>query len=51
MIQHATLWQTTAHQVSGTVRWMAPEFLSQTQVTVSKPGDVYAYAMVVYVSV
>jgi len=45
ILEDASLWNTSATSVHGTVRWMAPELLSGTQQTVSIQSDMYAYGM------
>ena len=50
MAEDNTLWRTSATHAPGTTRWNAPELMDGSQSTVTKAGDVYAYAMTSFVS-
>lgn len=50
VLSDGSLWVTTAMQSGGTTRWMSPELLEGTQITVTKESDIYAFAMTVLVS-
>lgn len=44
-----TLWDTSATQAAGSLRWSAPELLRAEQKHVTKESDIYAYAMTCFV--
>jgi serine/threonine protein kinase len=45
-----SLWDTSATKAPGTVRWKAPELLSEEQPTVTVQSDMYAFGMTCLVS-
>jgi serine/threonine protein kinase len=49
-VSEDSLWVTTATHAEGTAAYMAPELLRADQATVTKEGDIYAFAMTTYES-
>jgi len=43
-----TLWRTTATHAGGTLRWMAPELITEDVCTPTTSSDIYAYGMTCY---
>jgi serine/threonine protein kinase len=50
MLEDSTLWITTATRAPGTLRFKAPELLSEEQQTVTISSDMYAFGMTCLVS-
>jgi len=49
MLEEDPIWIISATSAPGTGRYKAPELMDRTQKTVSKEGDIYAYAMTCFV--
>jgi serine/threonine protein kinase len=45
MMSDESLWATSARQVAGTLRWMAPELLDESASMVTKESNIYAFGM------
>jgi serine/threonine protein kinase len=50
MLINNTLWNTSATSSRGTLRWKAPEMITETSPHATKASDIYALAMTFYVS-
>ena len=49
ILSDESLWVTSASEVGGTARWMAPELLSAEQKTVTTESDMYAFGITIIV--